>query len=130
MATANNKKNKFSFSFKSEKKEMSSSRRLLYGSSLIILSLIFFISFTSYFFSGHIDQSSISEFWNRDVYSNNWLGKLGAVLSYFLMERGFGISSYILSFLILLSGLHVLLDLKNRKLIKNWLWGFYLMIFG
>ncbi len=46
------------------------------------------------------------------------------------MHIGFGISSYILSFLILLSGVHVLLDLKNRKLIKNWLWGFYLMIFG
>ena len=130
MATANSKKNKFSFSFKSEKKEMSSSRRLLYGSSLIILSFIFFISFTSYFFSGHIDQSSLSELLNRDIVSENWLGKLGAVLSHIFMHIGFGISSYILSFLILLSGVHVLLDLKNRKLIKNWLWGFYLMIFG
>ncbi|MFL2643174.1 MAG: DNA translocase FtsK 4TM domain-containing protein [Flavobacteriaceae bacterium] len=130
MATANSKKNKFSFSFKSEKKEMSSSRRLLYGSSLIILSFIFFISFTSYFFSGHIDQSSLSELLNRDIVSENWLGKLGAILSHIFMHIGFGISSYILSFLILLSGVHVLLDLKNRKLIKNWLWGFYLMIFG
>ena len=130
MATANNKKNKFSFSFKSEKKEVSSSRRLLYGSSLIILSLIFFISFTSYFFSGHIDQSSLFELSNRDLVSENWMSKLGALLSYFFIYLGFGISSYILSFLILLSGLHILLDLKNRKLIKNWLWGFYLMIFG
>jgi len=130
MATANNKKNKFSFSFKSEKKEISSSRRLLYGSSLIILSLIFFISFTSYFFSGHIDQSSLFELSNRDLVSENWMSKLGALLSYFFIYLGFGISSYILSFLILLSGLHILLDLKNRKLIKNWLWGFYLMIFG
>ena len=130
MATVNNKKNKFSFSFKSEKKEMSSSRRLLYGSSLIILSLIFFISFTSYFFSGHIDQSSLFELSNRDLVSENWMSKLGALLSHFFIYLGFGISSYILSFLILLSGLYILLDLKNRKLIKNWLWGFYLMIFG
>ena len=130
MATVNNKKNKFSFSFKSEKKEMSSSRRLLYGSSLIILSLIFFISFTSYFFSGHIDQSALFELSNRDLVSENWMSKLGALLSHFFIYLGFGISSYILSFLILLSGLHILLDLKNRKLIKNWLWGFYLMVFG
>ena len=130
MATVNNKKNKFSFSFKSEKKEMSSSRRLLYGSSLIILSLIFFISFTSYFFSGHIDQSSLFELSNRDLVSENWMSKLGALLSHFFIYLGFGISSYILSFLILLSGLYILLDLKNRKLIKNWLWGFYLMVFG
>ena len=61
MAKVNSKKNKFSFSLKREKKEMSSSQKLFYGSSLIILSLIFFISFTSYFFSGHIDQSSLFE---------------------------------------------------------------------
>jgi len=130
MAKVNSKKNKFSFTFKREKKELSSSQKLFYGSSLIILSLIFIISFTSYFFSGHIDQSSLFELSNRDVVSENWMSKLGAILSHFFIYQGFGISSYILSLLILLSGLHILLEIKNRNLIKNWLWGFYLMIFG
>jgi len=130
MAKVNSKKNKFSFSLKKEKKEMSSSQKLFYGSSLIILSLIFFISFTSYFFSGHIDQSSLFELSNRDIISENWMSKLGALLSYFFIYQGFGISSYIFSILILLSGLHIILEIKNRKLIKNWLWGFYLMIYG
>jgi len=130
MAKVNSKKNKFSFSLKKGKKEMSSSQKLFYGSSLIILSLIFFISFTSYFFSGHIDQSSLFELSNRDIISENWMSKLGALLSYFFIYQGFGISSYIFSILILLSGLHIILEIKNRKLIKNWLWGFYLMIYG
>ena len=130
MTGVNSKKNKFSFSLKRGKKELSSSRRLLYGSSLIILSLVFFISFTSYFYTGHIDQSVLFELSNRDIESENLLSKLGALLSYFFIYRGFGISSFILSFLILLSGIHVLLDIKNGKIIKNWLWGFYLMIFG
>jgi len=130
MAKVNSKKNKFSFSLKREKKEMSSSKKLFYGSSLIILSLIFFISFTSYFFSGHIDQSSLFELSNRDIVSENWMSKLGALLSYVFIYQGFGISSYIFSILILLSGLHIILKIKNRKLIKNWLWGFYLMIYG
>ena len=130
MAKVNSKKNKFSFSLKREKKQLSSSQKLFYGSSLIILSLIFFISFTSYFFSGHIDQSSLFELSNRDIVSENWMSKLGALLSYFFIYQGFGISSYIFSILILLSGLHVILEIKNRKLIKNWLWGFYLMIYG
>ena len=130
MAKVNSKKNKFSFSLKREKKEMSSSQKLFYGSSLIILSLIFFISFTSYFFSGHIDQSSLFELSNRDIVSENWMSKLGAHLSYFFIYQGFGISSYIFSILILLSGLHIILEIKNRNLIKNWLWGFYLMIYG
>ncbi|MED5354309.1 MAG: DNA translocase FtsK 4TM domain-containing protein, partial [Bacteroidota bacterium] len=73
---------------------------------------------------------SLFELSNRDLVSENWMSKLGALLSHFFIYLGFGISSYILSFLILLSGLHILLDLKNRKLIKNWLWGFYLMVFG
>jgi len=130
MAKVNSKKNKFSFSLKREKKQLSSSQKLFYGSSLIILSLIFFISFTSYFFSGHIDQSSLFELSNRDIVSENWMSKLGALLSYFFIYQGFGISSYIFSILILLSGLHIILEIKNRKLIKNWLWGFYLMIYG
>jgi len=130
MAKVNSKKNKFSFSLKREKKEMSSSKKLFYGSSLIILSLIFFISFTSYFFSGHIDQSSLFELSNRDIVSENWMSKLGALLSYVFIYQGFGISSYIFSILILLSGIHIILKIKNRKLIKNWLWGFYLMIYG
>ena len=130
MASVDSKKNKFSFSLKRDKKELSSSRRLLYGSSLIILSLVFFISFTSYFFSGNIDQSSLFELSNRDIVSENWLSKFGALLSDFFIHRGFGISSYVLAFLILLSGIHVLLEIKNKKLIKNWLWGFYLMIYG
>ena len=130
MAKVNSKKNKFSFSLKREKKQLSSSQKLFYGSSLIILSLIFFISFTSYFFSGHIDQSSLFELSNRDIVSENWMSKLGALLSYFFIYQGFGISSYILSLLILLSGLHIILEIKNRKLIKNWIWGFYLMIYG
>jgi len=130
MAKVNSKKNKFSFSLKRERKQLSSSQKLFYGSSLIILSLIFFISFTSYFFSGHIDQSSLFELSNRDIVSENWMSKLGALLSYFFIYQGFGISSYIFSILILLSGLHIILEIKNRKLIKNWLWGFYLMIYG
>ena len=130
MAKVNSKKNKFSFSLKKEKKQLSSSQKLFYGSSLIILSLIFIISFTSYFFSGHIDQSSLFELSNRDIVSENWMNKLGALLSHFFIYQGFGISSYILSLLILLSGLHILLEIKNRKLIKNWIWGIYLMIYG
>ena len=130
MAKVNSKKNKFSFSLIKEKKQLSSSQKLFYGSSLIILSLIFIISFTSYFFSGHIDQSSLFELSNRDIVSENWMNKLGAILSHFFIYQGFGISSYILSLLILLSGLHILLEIKNRKLIKNWIWGLYLMIYG
>ena len=117
----------FSFSKNKEKKELSSAKRLFIGSSLIILSLFLFISFVSYFFTGEIDQSSLADFTDISVSNSNSLGKIGAIISDFFIYRGFGVSSIIFSFLIFISALKILLDLKKRNITKNWLWGFYLI---
>ena len=117
----------FSFSKNKEKKELSSAKRLFIGSSLIILSLFLIISFVSYFFTGEIDQSSLNNFTDKTISNSNSLGKIGATLSDFFIYRGFGLSSIIFPFLIFISALHILLDLKKRKLTNNWLWGFYLV---
>ena len=117
----------FSFSKNKEKKELSSAKRLFIGSSLIILSLFLFISFVSYFFTGEIDQSNLAEFTDISISNSNSLGKIGAIISDFFIYRGFGVSSIIFSFLVFISALKVLLDLKKRNITKNWLWGFYLI---
>jgi len=117
----------FSFSKNKEKKELSSAKRLFIGSSLIILSLFLFISFVSYFFTGEIDQSNLADFTDTNISSSNSLGKIGAIISDFFIYRGFGVSSIIFSFLIFISALKILLDLKKRNITKNWLWGFYLI---
>ena len=119
----------FSFSKSKEKKELSSAKRLFIGSSLIILSLFLFISFVSYFFTGEIDQSNLADFTDTNMSSSNSLGKIGAIISDFFIYRGFGVSSIIFSFLIFISALKILLDLKKRNITKNWLWGFYLIFF-
>ena len=119
------------FSFKKSKltKELSSSRRLFIGSALIILAIFIFSSFVSYIFTGEIDQSSLNNFFDKNEINSNILGKLGARISEFFIYNGFGISSIILSFLIFLSALHILLDIKNNNLLKNWAWGFYLIFY-
>ena len=117
----------FSFSKNKEKRELSSAKRLFIGSTLAILSVFLFVSFVSYFFTGEIDQSNLYSFSDKNITNSNSLGKIGAIISDFFIYKGFGISSIIISFLILLSSLHVLLEIKKRKLIKNWLWGFYLI---
>jgi len=117
----------FSFSKNKEKKELSSAKRLFIGSSLAILSIFLFVSFASYFFTGEIDQSNLYSFSDKNITNSNSLGKIGAIISDFFIYKGFGVSSIIISFLIFLSSLHVLLEIKKRKLIKNWLWGFYLI---
>ena len=122
-------KNIFSFKKQKETKKLSSSRRLFIGSALIILAIFLFSSFVSYVFSGEIDQSSLNNFFDKNETNSNILGKLGARISEFFIYNGFGISSIILSFLIFLSALHILLDVKNNNLLKNWVWGFYLIFY-
>ena len=117
----------FSFSKNKEKRELSSAKRLFIGSTLAILSVFLFVSFISYFFTGEIDQSNLYSFSDKNITNSNSLGKIGAIISDFFIYKGFGVSSIIISFLIFLSSLHVLLEIKKRKLIKNWLWGFYLI---
>ncbi|MFL2607722.1 MAG: DNA translocase FtsK 4TM domain-containing protein [Flavobacteriaceae bacterium] len=97
--------------------------------ALIILAIFIFSSFVSYIFTGEIDQSSLNNFFDKNEINSNILGKLGARISEFFIYNGFGISSIILSFLIFLSALHILLDIKNNNLLKNWAWGFYLIFY-
>ena len=122
-------KQSFSFSKNKKKKELSSAKRLFIGSTLIIISLFLLTSFFSYFFTGEIDQSNLSNFLDQSTTNSNYLGKIGAIISDLFIYKGFGVSSIIFALLILLSALHVLLDLKKRNLTHNWLWGFYLMFF-
>ena len=116
------------FSFGNEKRKLNSSQKLFIGSSLIVISFVLFISFTSYFFSGNSDQSTLIQFTNKDVNPENWMSKVGAFLADLFLHKGFGISSYIICFLTLISGLFVLMDSNKAKLIKHWFWGILIMV--
>jgi S-DNA-T family DNA segregation ATPase FtsK/SpoIIIE len=103
--------------------KLSSQQKLIFGSLLIIIGVLLCISFLSFFFTGKADQSTISELASRDVVAKNWLNKLGAWVSDFFITRGFGISSFIFSGLLFLSGVYMTLDIKKTKLRKHWIWG-------
>ena len=122
-----NKKSKI-FSFKKESKKLNSSQKLFIGSTLIVVSFVLFISFTSYFFTGASDQSTLIQFNNKDVIPENWMSKIGAFLADLFLHKGFGVSSYIICFLTFISGLFVLLDSNKAKLTKHWFWGVLIMI--
>ena len=108
--------------------KLSSQQKLVLGSFLIILGVLFFIAFLSYLFTGKIDQSALSEFASRDIETKNWLSKLGAWISDLFIQRGFGIAAFIISGLTFLSGVYVLTDLNKDKLRKHWFWGILVMI--
>src|SRR5690606_27516867 len=108
--------------------KLSSQQKLVLGSFLAIFGILLFIAFVSYFFTGEADQSSLSNFSSRETVSKNWLSKSGAWLSDFFIHRGFGVSSFIFSVLIFLSGIYVLMDVDKAKLRKHWFWGLVVII--
>ena len=112
------KEKKRTLSFK-----LSSQQKLILGSFLVIFGLLLCIAFISFFFTGNADQSTISNFASRQTKAENWLNKSGAWLSDLFILRGFGVSSFIFSGLIFISGLYVLLDSSRAKLRKHWFWG-------
>ena len=116
------------FSFGNEKRKLNSSQKLFIGSTLIVISFVLLISFSSYFFSGNSDQSTLIQFTNKDVSPENWMSKVGAFLADLFLHKGFGISSYIICFLTFISGLFVLLDSNKAKLTKHWFWGILIMV--
>ena len=116
------------FSFGNEKRKLNSSQKLFIGSTLIVISFVLLISFTSYFFSGNSDQSTLIQFTNKDINPENWMSKVGAFLADLFLHKGFGISSYIICFLTFISGLFVLMDSNKAKLIKHWFWGILIMV--
>lgn len=102
---------------------LSNQQKLVFGSLLLILGILLFLSFLSFFFTGQADQSVLEQFTSREVEAKNWMSKLGAWVSDLFIYRGFGVASFIFSGLIFLSGVYVLLNINKSRLWRHWFWG-------
>lgn len=105
---------------KSKKNPTESRGRKIFGLLLIIFSLYFFVAFTSYLFTWRVDQDKVlqlswSILFNGDVVVENWLGRLGAVVSNFFIYWGFGFAS--IGFIPMIFSIGRLL-IKRTSLIK------------
>ncbi len=102
---------------------LSNQQKLVFGSLLLILGILLFIAFLSFFFTGQADQSILGQFGSREAEAQNWLSKFGAWVSDLFIYRGFGIASFIFSGLIFLSGVYVILNINKGRLWRHWFWG-------
>lgn len=102
---------------------LSNQQKLVFGSLLLILGILLFLAFLSFFFTGQADQSVLEQFTSREVEAKNWMSKLGAWVSDLFIYRGFGVASFIFSGLIFLSGVYVLLNINKSRLWRHWFWG-------
>lgn len=100
--------------------------------SLLFISLFFalsaialLISFISYFKTGNIDQSILSEYSDRTAYAENWLGKLGAYLSDLFLFRGFGIASFLFVKILFTISLWIIFRYSSYRLKKSIFWDLF-----
>jgi len=106
--------------------------QIIFGSSLLLLSIFLSIAFTSFFIHWKSDSSIVVDSSFYDIITNpdvkNSLGGLGAFLSYTLIFRLFGISAYLIVTFILLLGLKVF-GLKRFSLSNNFFHTLLALIF-
>jgi DNA segregation ATPase FtsK/SpoIIIE, S-DNA-T family len=106
---------------------LSKQQKIVLGSFLTLLGLALLISFASYFFTWQADQSEIGVL-DREAETENWLNKFGSNVAHFFVYRGFGIASFILAFLITITGIYYFLDYAKKQLQRFWFWGVLVMI--
>ena len=104
------------------------SREILFGSFLIIISFLLFISISSYFYTWEYDQSNINKILDRNIDSKNILKKTGAEISHIFVYEGFGASSLIFSLLLCISGLSLFFEFKKLSILNTWSWGLFYTI--
>ncbi|MCD8400978.1 hypothetical protein G1K66_11610 [Tenacibaculum finnmarkense] len=98
------------------------------GAFLVLFSIFLTVAFISFFFCWQEDQSTLSEFSNRAIVTQNLLGKIGAKLSNFFVYKGFGLGSFVIPVALFLTGARILLQTNLRKIITSWNWGLLSMI--
>ena len=90
--------------------------RIVFGFTLIFLSVILIISFISYLMSWRENQSQIGNFLDKEIKSTNIFGKMGDWLGNVFIFESVGISAFIVAFLFFVFGTLIL----GIKLFKPW----------
>lgn len=101
----------------------------LLGIIFCFLASYLFIAFLSYIFTWQedYDKAFLSNLFASDITMNNWLGRLGAIVSNAFFYWGFGISSFIFVIILVRYGIDLI---QGRPLKKNTslLWNSFLLL--
>ena len=101
--------------------------QVVFGLFFICLSILLFLSFTSFFYNWKKDfdlsrLNFIDLITNSEITANNLLGKIGAYFGDFFIYQQYGISSFIIPFFLFISGLQIFTNqyiIKLKRLFLN-----------
>lgn len=92
--------------------------KLILGILFIGLGFFLLISFFSFMMNWKVDQSQLHDFFNREIVSQNALGKVGNFLGQGFVGLGIGITALLLPVFLILTGIRVGFNLKIVSLKK------------
>ena len=106
--------------------------RFILGILVLLISAYLLIAFISFLFNGAADQSKLDLKWSELVFDHeikveNKAGKSGAFLSELIINKGFGMASFIIIYLLIITGFKIL----GRNLVKyrkNLVYSFVLLV--
>tara|TARA_B100000768_G_C11276219_1_gene376108 strand:+ start:766 stop:3126 length:2361 start_codon:yes stop_codon:yes gene_type:complete len=107
---------------------LSRGQQIMLGVFLILFSIIIFSSLLSYFNTWRADQSEIESFFDKDSESLNVAKKFGSLISHFLIYKMFGVASFIISILLMITGLSYFVGADSTKLLNKWTWGLLITV--
>lgn len=104
------------------------------GLFLLLLSVFMLIAFSSYFFTWKNDQSLVTGSWFdlfrfSDKQVENWLGKLGAILSHQFIFVWFGVAAFVLALLSFLGGFRILFQANLLPVKQTLRYAFFTLFF-
>lgn len=109
--------------------------RSITGLMMMLFSIYLFIAFFSYLFTWKVDQSVVAGAdWGIlfDSVNNkveNWLGLLGAMMSYKLLNQWFGLASFILVYLLSVGSVKLLFKVDLLPPARNFSISIFLLFF-
>ena len=108
----------------------------IFGLVLLFLSIYTALAFTSFLFTWGLDHDYteypdqvVGDLFSTDLAKANWMGKLGALISYIFIFKWFGVASYIFSFLVLITGLTITFNLELVNIRKTYIFCYFFLIF-
>jgi len=103
------------------------------GLFFLLLSFYLLIAFISYLFTWKADDNIFSSgvkgvLGNEGLVAENWMGKMGALLSYLFIKKWFGVASFFFLFLFFISGMKLFLNVTLLPIGKSFRYSFFAII--
>lgn len=107
--------------------------RKIIGLAFILFSAYQLIAFTSYLFTWAGDQDKVALGWgkllfDKSIVVDNWLGKLGALISNTFIFNGFGITSFLFILLFFLVGFKIIFKISLIPLKKTFKYSLFFFL--